>query len=569
MSLLKKLGMALATFGLASALNLESKLYAKDIHMSRDYTTIQAAIDANDTTDGDRILVASGEYIINEPITYRGKNIILKSLEGYGSTKIKMETPVNRDRGSIFAFENGEGNEAILDGFTLTGGTGIFPLQIYNRSGGGVYCEKSSPTIQNNIIIGNSATYGGGIACLNANPVIRRNIISKNNALYDGGGIYCSNSQSIIEDNIIQDNYADEGGGGIICGGDSSIIVMGNCIIDNYGYEAAGGVCYVRVQGAPFFAIIENNIIARNRTNEFGGGILFSGNGVISGNTIVQNSAYGGGGIWALPTSLVFFDNLVYANTPTDLLGIEPSQVFYSDISQEGFAGINGNICADPCFVNPNSYPNTLDNLIENGNFDGAMKYLKECYSLQPDSNCIDAGDPIYLLDPDGTRADIGAVYFDQDRNKFIRGDADRNGEVNALDAVPIIYHLFRNKQLECKDAADVDDNGNIDINDVVYLIDYLYRDGPQPPAPFPEAGYDLTPDNLACYVCKKCEDEDINDDWKVNFSDYAIFSNSWLEEGSRLGDIYEDNKIDYRDLKNLADNWLWDGSYLFRGDED
>ena len=35
-------------------------------------------------------------------------------------------------------------------------------------------------------------------------------------------------------------------------------------------------------------------------------------------------------------------------------------------------------------------------------------------YHLQPDSPCIDAGDPTSPLDPDNTIADIGAFYFNQ-----------------------------------------------------------------------------------------------------------------------------------------------------------
>jgi len=50
------------------------------------------------------------------------------------------------------------------------------------------------------------------------------------------------------------------------------------------------------------------------------------------------------------------------------------------------------NISLDPQFVDP-----------DNGD-----------YHLQPSSPCIDAGDPGSPLDPDGTVADIGALYYDQ-----------------------------------------------------------------------------------------------------------------------------------------------------------
>jgi len=53
---------------------------------------------------------------------------------------------------------------------------------------------------------------------------------------------------------------------------------------------------------------------------------------------------------------------------------------------------IEGNIFVDPLFVNAASYN----------------------FSLQPLSPCIDAGDPDFPNDPDGTCADMGAYYFHQ-----------------------------------------------------------------------------------------------------------------------------------------------------------
>jgi len=61
----------------------------------------------------------------------------------------------------------------------------------------------------------------------------------------------------------------------------------------------------------------------------------------------------------------------------------------YSDI-QYGWAG-TGNIDSDPGFTGD--------------------------YHLQSGSPCIDTGDPASALDPDGTRADMGAYHFDQSVN--------------------------------------------------------------------------------------------------------------------------------------------------------
>lgn len=81
----------------------------------------------------------------------------------------------------------------------------------------------------------------------------------------------------------------------------------------------------------------------------------------------------------------------------------------------------------------------------------------------------------------------------------FVRGDANADGRVNVADPVVIVFRVFRGLELACDKAADADDDGEILVNDPVYLLQYLFRHGPEPPAPFPEAGLDPTPDDLPC----------------------------------------------------------------------
>ena len=56
----------------------------------------------------------------------------------------------------------------------------------------------------------------------------------------------------------------------------------------------------------------------------------------------------------------------------------------------------------------------------ENGNLDEDPQFVdlsSADYHLLSDSPCIDSGDPESALDPDGTIADIGALYFHQEVN--------------------------------------------------------------------------------------------------------------------------------------------------------
>lgn len=51
----------------------------------------------------------------------------------------------------------------------------------------------------------------------------------------------------------------------------------------------------------------------------------------------------------------------------------------------------------------------------------------------------------------------------------------------------------------------------------------------------------------------------DLNRDGYVNFIDYSIFANDWMETGAGLdGDLDSDNDCDTYDLGIFAENWLW-----------
>jgi pectin methylesterase-like acyl-CoA thioesterase len=78
-----------------------------DLGGAGDFTDIQSAIDA--ARDGDSVLVKPGEYVIEEPISFKGKTITVKGEAGAEGTTIRMaETPADPDRASVVVFESGE-----------------------------------------------------------------------------------------------------------------------------------------------------------------------------------------------------------------------------------------------------------------------------------------------------------------------------------------------------------------------------------------------------------------------------------------------------------------------------
>ena len=87
----------------------------------------------------------------------------------------------------------------------------------------------------------------------------------------------------------------------------------------------------------------------------------------------------------------------------------------------------------------------------------------------------------------------------------FVRGDVDGNGVVDSLD-LDLLLTLIQNSDafVPCADALDVNDDGVIDVSDATFLGQALASDGPEIPAPFPNAGTDPTDTDLL----PPCEEE-------------------------------------------------------------
>jgi len=321
--------------------------------------TIQEAINVAST--GNTVLVKYGMYNITSSIDFDGKNIKLASDDGKHNTYETAATDASQcviDAGnscSVFYFHRGEKSTAIVDGFTIRNGSG--------GRGGGIYCDNSSPTIQNNIITGNSADQtGGGIECSSCSPTIQNNTITGNTADH-GGGIRCTTSWAIIQNNKIIGNSAT--------------------------YQAGGGILCLNSPNPT----IQNNVIAGNSAGELGGGMYCSNSSpTIQNNTITENSAgETGGGIHFFNSSNVRVTNTILWNNGSEIyFSSSTITVTYSDV-QGGYTG-TGNIDAEPMFVDA-----------ANGN-----------YHLQDTSPCIGAGTatdtPTTDIEgnPRGTPPDIG-----------------------------------------------------------------------------------------------------------------------------------------------------------------
>src|SRR3972149_2052182 len=90
---------------------------AATLNVPADFPTIQACIDAA-VSGVDECVSAPGTY--HETINFLGKAITLRSAGGAEVTTIDA-TGIG---GSVVTCASGEGPDTVLDGFTMTGGTG-------------------------------------------------------------------------------------------------------------------------------------------------------------------------------------------------------------------------------------------------------------------------------------------------------------------------------------------------------------------------------------------------------------------------------------------------------------
>ncbi len=363
------------------------------------FATIQHGIDMS--TDGDTVLVNEGTYYEN--INFLGKKIVVTSYyyltddsTSIYNTIIDGSYPSNPDSGSVVVFASGEDSLSIISGFTIQNGSGT---QCSGRFGGGIYCNNSSPLITDNIIVSNTAFEGGGIYTDSPGtahaPKISNSKIKWNSATGFGGGIYVDGSM-VLTDNVITGNCASYGGGiGSQFGCYNTIILTRNKILNNQSSDGHGGGFWMDKAGT----VVEfrYNLVCNNN----GGGIVildydYSSDITLINNTICDNN---GKGVHLGVGDFVAINNIICSNDiGIDGWAFNQYQIDYNDVwnNPDGnyincVPGV-GNISDDPLFV-------------------GGVPFD---YHLTEDSPCIDAGDPNSPLDPDSTRADIGAYYFDQ-----------------------------------------------------------------------------------------------------------------------------------------------------------
>lgn len=217
---------------------VQAKLTTWYVHPCSTLSTIQIALDS--CSSGDIVIVGAGIYSENiEWPKTQGINLISEYGPDFTIIQSMTDAPVIKLLNII-------DSETEIKGFTIRNGNAT--------NGGGVYCYNSSPTIKENKIISNIASYNGaGIYCYQSKAHIIGNIIQSNRASFLGGGIYIThNSSVIIKKNKFYNNSALQGGGMAI--EEATVKISGDVITNN-----SSGVYLINTKGTIDSCVISYN----------------------------------------------------------------------------------------------------------------------------------------------------------------------------------------------------------------------------------------------------------------------------------------------------------------------
>jgi len=345
---------------------------ADTLHVPGDFSSIQACIDAA-VSGQDECVVAPGTY--DELISFNGKAITLRSSDGPDVTIIDAGPVPDPGAGkSVVRCGSGEGPDTVLDGFTITRGTGSACLSSNTSNcGGGMFNVASSPTVTNCTFTGNSFAFrGGGIYnAVGSNPAVT-NCSFIGNAAISGGAMYnLGNSNPTITNCNFVENSASDGGG--IFNNASDPTVTG-CLFTGNSALSGGGICN-KAGSSPAV------------TN-----CTFSANLALDGGAMLNNASHP-----------MVTNSILWGNAPDQIVDDfgAGTTVSFSDV-QGGWPGV-ANIDGDPLFASADGIPGTAGDDVR----------------LLSGSPCIDVGSnaavPADEADLDSDGDTVEPIPFDLD----------------------------------------------------------------------------------------------------------------------------------------------------------
>ena len=256
---------------------------------------------------------------------------------------------------------------------------------------GGLRVRDAEVEMDHCVLSGNrNSQAGGGLLAQDSYVTLADCVVRGNYSGNKGGGIFILNSCAELTDTEISGNEANEEGGGLSVMWNSEVSLT-NCLIDsNTASDWKGGGVFIHAAD-----LIMNRCVLSRNTSPNGAGVFISdtGNVALVNCTIAGNTCDSpGSGVYIWKQGALTAENsIIWDNGPgANLYMRDGAEIgaMYSDIA--GGPTGSGNIDTDPLFWNA-----------AEGNV-----------ALRHGSPCIDAGNPASDLDPDSTRADMGAIPY-------------------------------------------------------------------------------------------------------------------------------------------------------------
>ncbi|MHC4573093.1 MAG: C10 family peptidase [Planctomycetota bacterium] len=379
--------------------------------------------------------------------------------------------------------------------------------------GGGMYSNRSNPTLTNCTFSNNSMTddytYGGGVHNYESSPKLINCEFVGNSASWRGGGMNNNNNcNPTLVGCVFSGNTAGDGGGAMSNMDNSPVLI--NCTFSSNSADNDGGaMCNFLCSAALTNCLFTGNSAGSSTGNN--GGAIFGGESkmTITNCTFSDNFAGDKGG--AMYNEFGNFSN----NNPTlancILWGNSGSQIHdyyatttvtYSDV--EGGRTGTGNINNDPLLANPGYWADINDPNVPVEPNDPNAVWIDGNYHLQYDSPCIDVGD--------NTAVPADTVDIDGDANTIEPAPFDLDGHPRFADG-------------DCNDTEVVD---------------------------------------MGAYEFAFAHIGDFDDECDVDFDDFAVFALAWMTQDGQAGytpvcdiSVPADRYIDWHDLDVLTDHWL------------
>ncbi|MBI4559218.1 MAG: right-handed parallel beta-helix repeat-containing protein [Candidatus Hydrogenedentes bacterium] len=476
------------------------------------FTTIQAAIDAVYSGGGGEVWVAEGIYdeprtalfdqnpLPDQELWFNLGSIMLpdgvellggfaggesrKDERDWEANETTLDGSVARDGESAFHVIKMTG-EAIVDGFTITGGNACGGHD--SGASGGILGARG--TVSNCKFIGNRACGGPGAL---GGRVTLINCEFAGNQSNDGDGAVSMGG--VVQGCVFRDNAGSEAG----ALGVSRAITVSNCVFINNEGRREGGA--LSVQDVHYLGlttqIIENCVFAHNRVlgtsgdQGYGGAIEFQSSEARVDNCLFYgNSAENAGAAVAawgyanddgeILTGPVTFTNCTFSgnSAPEGRGGVSyyPVAVFRNCILWDN---IGGELVPPPTYwIYEVEYSLVKGGTEGPGNIDSNPLFVdtvNEDFRLQAGSPAIDTGtlegapatDIRGVPRPQGAGVDMGAYEYQAGDE----ADVDGSGTTDAVDVQLVINGALG---LDSRAGLDVDGNGVIDAIDVQMVINW------------------------------------------------------------------------------------------------